>query len=100
IADARDIRGAPGAGAVSSVNSIDPDSSGNVNLGISDIPGLEDALDNAGKVKTVAGKGPDGSGNVALVKADVGLGNVDNVSAADLRDRSTHTGTQPASTVT
>lgn len=33
-------------------------------------------------------------------KADVGLGNVDDVSAASLRDRSTHTGTQPASTVT
>src|SRR5690606_17977505 len=38
--------------------------------------------------------------NVALDKGDVGLGNVDNVSAADLRDRSTHTGTQPASTIT
>jgi len=29
----------------------------------------------------------------------VGLGDVDNVSAADLRDRSTHTGTQPISSV-
>jgi hypothetical protein len=80
IGDALDIRGAPGAGAVSSVNSIDPDGSGNVDLGISDIPGLEDALDNAGQVKTVASKGPDSSGNVALVKADVGLDNVDNTS--------------------
>jgi len=36
----------------------------------------------------------------ATTKADVGLGNVDDVSAADLRDRSTHTGTQAATTVT
>lgn len=100
IGEATDIRGAPGSGAVSSVNSVEPDGNGNVDLGIADIPGLEDALDNAGQVKTVAGKGPDGSGNVALVKGDVGLGNVDNVSAADLRDRSTHTGTQSASTIT
>lgn len=35
-----------------------------------------------------------------LNAAAVGLGNVDNVSAASLRDRSTHTGTQPISTVT
>jgi len=35
----------------------------------------------------------------ATTKADVGLGNVDNVSAANLRDRSTHTGTQAATTV-
>ena len=35
----------------------------------------------------------------ATTKDDVGLGNVDNVSAADLRDRSTHTGTQPMSTI-
>lgn len=33
-------------------------------------------------------------------KADVGLGSVDNVSAASLRDRSTHTGTQSADTLT
>src|SRR5690606_31905380 len=68
IADALDVRGAPGSGSVSTVNNKDPDGSGNVNLGISDIPGLEDALDNAGQVKTVAGKGPDSSGNVALDK--------------------------------
>ena len=35
----------------------------------------------------------------ATTKDDVGLGNVDNVSAADLRDRSTHTGTQTLSTI-
>ena len=35
----------------------------------------------------------------ATTKDDVGLGNVDNVSAASLRDRSTHTGTQPLSTI-
>ncbi|MCK9234919.1 MAG: hypothetical protein M0P09_01230, partial [Acholeplasmataceae bacterium] len=83
VGDALDIRGAPGSGSVSSVNEIDPDGSGNVALGIADIPGLEDALDNAGQVKTVAGKGPDGSGNVALVKGDVGLDNVDNTSDAN-----------------
>lgn len=37
--------------------------------------------------------------DLALAKADVGLGSVDNVSAASLRDRSTHTGTQSADTV-
>ena len=35
-----------------------------------------------------------------VTKAQVGLGSVDNVSAADLRDRSTHTGTQAGTTVT
>ena len=35
----------------------------------------------------------------ATTKGDVGLSNVDNVSAANLRDRSTHTGTQPLSTI-
>jgi hypothetical protein len=38
--------------------------------------------------------------DLALVKADVGLANADNVSAANLRDRSTHTGTQSADTLT
>lgn len=40
------------------------------------------------------------TGVVVLTKADVGLGNVDDVSAADLRDRTTHTGTQAISTIT
>ena len=35
----------------------------------------------------------------SVTKSQVGLSDVDNVSAADLRDRSTHTGTQPASTI-
>lgn len=35
----------------------------------------------------------------AVTKLQVGLGNVDDVSASDLRDRSTHTGTQLASTI-
>lgn len=38
-------------------------------------------------------------GVVVLTKDDVGLSSVDNVSAASLRDRSTHTGTQLASTI-
>ena len=35
----------------------------------------------------------------SVTKAQVGLGSVDNVSAASLRDRSTHTGTQLAATI-
>lgn len=35
-----------------------------------------------------------------LTKEGLGLGNVDNVSAADLRDRATHTGQQPIDTIT
>ena len=35
----------------------------------------------------------------SVTKSQVGLGDVDNVSAADLRDRSTHTGTQTLSTI-
>jgi hypothetical protein len=47
-------------------------------------------------VLSVAGR----TGVVTLTKADVGLGSVDNVSAASLRDRTTHTGAQAISTVT
>lgn len=50
----------------------------------------------ASPVSSVAGR----TGAIVLTKTDVGLGSVDNVSAASLRDRSTHTGTQAASTVT
>lgn len=39
------------------------------------------------------------TGTVVLAKGDLGLGSVDNVSAANLRDRSTHTGTQVAATI-
>jgi len=35
----------------------------------------------------------------SVTKAQIGLDNVDNVSAASLRDRSTHTGTQSSSTI-
>jgi hypothetical protein len=61
-----------------------------------------------GRTLTVGatGKTLDGTANVSfnateigITKADVGLGSVDNVSAADLRDRSTHTGTQAPSTI-
>jgi len=48
----------------------------------------------------VAGHLADTSNPHGVTKSQVGLGNVDNVSAADLRDRSTHTGTQAASTIT
>lgn len=37
--------------------------------------------------------------DLAITKADVGLSAVDNVSAASLRDRTTHTGVQAASTI-
>lgn len=49
----------------------------------------------AAPVQSVAGR----TGAVVLTKTDVGLGSVDDVSAASLRDRSTHTGTQLASTI-
>lgn len=39
------------------------------------------------------------SADISVTKGDVGLGSVDNVSAASLRDRSTHTGFQTASTI-
>ena len=48
------------------------------------------------KVDSVAGR----IGAVTVTKTDVGLGSVDNVSAASLRDRTTHTGEQAISTVT
>lgn len=49
----------------------------------------------AAPVQSVAGH----TGSVIVTKSDVGLGSVDDVSAASLRDRSTHTGTQLASTI-
>lgn len=58
------------------------------------LPGDYDVAGQA-PVQSVAAK----TGDVTLVKADVGLSNVDNVSSADLRDRSTHTGTQTLSTI-
>lgn len=39
-------------------------------------------------------------GMVNITKSDIGLGNVDNTSSAQLRDRSTHTGTQDMATIT
>ena len=59
------------------------------------VPGL------SGKVNTTTTvNGHALSGNVIITASDVGLGNVDNVSAANLRDRSTHTGTQAIATIT
>ncbi len=49
-----------------------------------------------GEVSSVNGK----SGTVTLTPDDIGLSAVNNVSAAALRDRTTHTGAQAASTVT
>jgi len=50
----------------------------------------------ASPVQSVSGR----TGAVVLAKADVGLGSVDNVSAADLRARTSHTGEQGIATVT
>lgn len=56
--------------------------------------------DQGDKADTAHGWGDHSTEGYAKTAADVGLGNVDNVSAADLRDRSTHTGTQPHTTIT
>ena len=44
-------------------------------------------------------EGGTGAKNDSDARINLGLGNVDNVSATDLRDRSTHTGTQALSTI-
>lgn len=78
--------------------------------------GLEDAIEaylianppaggvpNGGTALQLLHKNSTTDGDVSwftLTKSDIGLGSVDNVSAASLRDRSTHTGTQAQSTVT
>lgn len=54
-----------------------------------------DKVANTDAVTSVQGR----TGNVTVTKADVGLGSVDNFSAAALRSRSSHTGTQPLSTI-
>lgn len=51
---------------------------------------------NPAPVTSVQGR----TGDVVINKSDVGLSNVDNVSAANLRARSSHTGTQPHTTIT
>lgn len=68
---------------------------------IATVTGLQVALDSKGvsnlTIGTTAGTAK--AGNYTPTKAEVGLGSVDNVSASQLRDRSTHTGTQAISTV-
>lgn len=70
-----------GSGSVESVNSVLPDSSGNVSINIADIPGLEDALAEAGDVKTVNQIGPDSQGNIELVPNDIGAVSLTQVGA-------------------
>lgn len=53
-------------GSVSSVNNVGPDGTGNITIGIAQIPGLTAALAAAGTVKSVNGVGPDGNGNVTV----------------------------------
>lgn len=55
-----------GGGSVDTVNGVSPDITGNVVIGIPQIPGLTAALAAAGQVKTVNGASPDGSGNVVV----------------------------------
>jgi hypothetical protein len=57
---------ATGDGQVSSVNGVLPDSTGDVTIGIPQIPGLEAALAAAGSVKTVNAASPDVNGNVTV----------------------------------
>jgi hypothetical protein len=57
---------ATGDGQVSSVNGVLPDSTGDVTIGIPQIPGLEAALAAAGSVKTVNNASPDVNGNVTV----------------------------------
>jgi hypothetical protein len=57
---------AAGTGTVQTVNNVGPDGSGNVEIEIANIPGLQTALDNAGSVKTVDGQSPDGNGNIVV----------------------------------
>jgi hypothetical protein len=57
---------ATGEGQVSSVNGVLPDSTGDVTIGIPQIPGLEAALAAAGSVKTVNAASPDVNGNVTV----------------------------------
>ncbi|QRE00312.1 hypothetical protein [Burkholderia phage BCSR5] len=64
------------SGTVQSVNHKLPDAKGDVEIGIPDIPGLEQALIDAGKVKTVNMQQPDANGNVttAVDSTDATLG--------------------------
>lgn len=70
---------------------------------IANVTGLQSALD--GKEPSITGgttaqfwRGD--KTFTAVTKANVGLGSVDNVSAANLRNRATHTGSQTISTIT
>ncbi|NYT59420.1 hypothetical protein H0A65_10865 [Alcaligenaceae bacterium] len=80
IGDALDIRGAPGSGSVSTVNNVDPDGSGNVSLGISDIPNLSTSMDD--KVDKVTGKGLSEANFTSAEKSQ--LAGLDDVLAAKL----------------
>lgn len=62
-------KGTDGTGSVSSVNGVGPDESGNVDIGIEEIEGLSQALENAGKVKTVNNIEPDENGNIEIETA-------------------------------
>jgi len=68
--------------------------------GAVDLSGDYDALGSASGVQSnLSTHIADDTNPHDVTKAQVGLGDVDNVSAADLRDRSTHTGTQTLATI-
>ena len=106
-------------GAVTTANAADSKANTAVATSNSATSTADAATTTAGEAKTIAQEAKDlidsvvsgavvsFNGRAGIVtpevgdytKAMVGLGNVDNVSSADLRDRTTHTGTQPISTV-
>lgn len=57
-------------GTVDSVNGVNPGAGGNVSIGISDIPGLQTALNSAGSIKSVNSQSPNAGGNVTLLAED------------------------------
>ena len=74
----------------SDVGTIASQDSDNVSISGGTITGITDLA---------VADGGTGASNDSDARVNLGLGNVDNVSAADLRDRSTHTGTQELSTI-
>lgn len=83
-------------GYVRSVNGVTPDENGAVTIALGSGGGNTGGGGTGGAVSSVNGQ----VGTVVLTKSSIGLSNVDNLSASQLRDRSTHSGTQPVSTIT
>lgn len=74
------------SGGTASVNGVTVDDNGNIEItasdvgarsddwapAISEIEGLQDAIDNAGKTKTVNNIAPDENGNIEITASDIG----------------------------